>query len=99
MLKKIALIVLFLGVTFGVGYMLYRFFFGTSVVTPPTGGEVSVPDTSAGLPTANEGRPPAAGGVGTGGPGAGITPAANVSNIAAGGPTAIQTISEQQTMG
>lgn len=100
MFKKIALIVLFLGVTFGVGYMLYRFFFGAPVVTPPpTGNEVGVPGTGAGLPTANEGRPPATGGAGAGGPGTGITPAANVSSVAAGGPTAIQTISEQQTMG
>ncbi|MFA5853457.1 MAG: hypothetical protein WC866_00060 [Patescibacteria group bacterium] len=56
MFKKIAIIVLFLGVTFGLAYLLYRFFFGAPMVTPPptTNGGVTTP---GGLPTAGTGRP------------------------------------------
>src|SRR5690349_12282478 len=56
MFKKIALIVLFLGVTAGLAYLLYRFFFGApSVTTPPTTGGSAT--TTGGLPTAGSGRP------------------------------------------
>jgi len=60
MLKKIILIFLFVGVTVGVAFMLYRFFFvsGQPVepgVTPP----VTTP--GGGLPTAGEGVPTAPG--------------------------------------
>ncbi len=98
MFKKIALIVLFLGVTAGFAYLLYRFFFGAPAVTPPPiGNEVTVPGGD-GLPTAGEGRPTTPGGVGTDVPG-GITPSANVSQIASGGLTATKTISSQQVKG
>ncbi|WKZ28966.1 MAG: hypothetical protein QY323_05595 [Patescibacteria group bacterium] len=57
MFKKIASIVLFIGVTIGLGYLLYRFFFGTpTVTTPPTTGG-GAPTTGGGLPTAGSGRP------------------------------------------
>ncbi len=83
MFKKIASIVLFLGVTAGLAYLLYRFFFGAPTITPPptTGGGTT---TTGGLPTAGTGRPT----TGTGGvegglptspgvptaPGAGVAP-------------------------
>jgi Tol biopolymer transport system component len=57
MFKKIAIIVLFLGVTFGLGYLLYRFFFSAPTITTPltNGGSTS----TGGLPTAGTGRPTA----------------------------------------
>ena len=56
MFKKIALIVLFVGVTVGVAYLLFRFFFaGAPTAQPPvTGGGTT---TTGGLPTAGTGRP------------------------------------------
>lgn len=56
MLKKIALIVLFIGATVGMAFLLYRFFFaGPSAVPPVT--EPGVTGPGGGLPTAGEGRP------------------------------------------
>lgn len=61
MFKKIAIIVLFLGVTAGLGYLLYRFFFGApAAVTPPASNETQTGGT--GLPVAGSGRPTQPGG-------------------------------------
>lgn len=55
MIKKIALIILFLGVTVGMAFLLYRFFFigeaPSTVTTPP------VTEPVGGLPTSGEAQP------------------------------------------
>jgi len=57
MIKKIALILLFIGATFGMAFMLYRFFFAGPPAEPPvTEPPVTVPP--GGLPTAGEGQIP-----------------------------------------
>ena len=56
MIKKIALIVLFLGVTVGMAFLLYRFFFAGPVTEPPV-TEPPVTEPGGGLPTAGEGQP------------------------------------------
>ncbi len=88
MFKKIAIIALFLGVTAGLAYLLYRFFFGApnAVTPPPTNGEVTTP---GGLPSAGNGRP-----VGTDGgvTGSGSLPASGtVAPIASAGGGAVAT--------
>lgn len=60
MLKKILLIILFVGVTAGVAFLLYRFFFASA----PTGGPDVTPPTEV----------PGGGGLPTAGPGTGGTP-------------------------
>src|SRR5690242_8683178 len=59
MLKKLLLIFLFVGVTVGVAYLLFRFFFAGAPSAQPTPGGVTTP--TGGLPSAGTGRP--AGGV------------------------------------
>lgn len=57
MIKKIALIVLFIGVSIGMAFLLYRFFFAPAAPPPPvTEPPVTVPP--GGLPPAGVGRPP-----------------------------------------
>jgi hypothetical protein len=82
MFKKIALLVLFVGVTVGVALLLYRFFFAVApTTTPPPTGTTTVP---GGLPTAGTGRP-----TGTTPPGVtNLPPAAQLPVVASGGPTA-----------
>lgn len=93
--KKIALIVLFLAVTFGAGYLLYRVFFA-----PPPAPEAApeaapgVPVT--GLPTAVPGRP-AAPGVPPTVP-VGLPPAPAVSPVAVGGYTQTVPVIEQTAL-
>lgn len=56
MIKKIALIVLFLGATVGMAFLLYRFFFAGPTATPPvTTPPVTTP--GGGLPTAGGSQP------------------------------------------
>lgn len=57
MIKKIALIILFIGLSAGVAFLLYRFFFAGPAPTPPV-TEPPVTEPVGGLPTAGEGRPP-----------------------------------------
>jgi len=57
MIKKIALILLFIGVTIGMAFLLYRFFFAGPPSAPPvTEPPVTTPG-GGGLPTAGEGQP------------------------------------------
>ena len=80
-LKKVALILAFIAVTAGVGYLLYRFFFAAAppaVVTPPP---VTGQPAGGGLPTAGQGVPTTPGGVT---PPVGLPTA---SQVASGGPT------------
>lgn len=54
-LKKIGLVLLFVGVTAGLGYLLFRFFFGAPGVEPTDTGEEPVPaEPSDGLPSAGD---------------------------------------------
>lgn len=87
-IKKIALIALFLVVTAGIAYMLYRFFFAGEAPAPTTPpGTVEEPGAPAGgLPAAQEGRPPAPSPEGD----IGLPP---VDLVARGGFTATQTVS------
>lgn len=55
MFKKILLIVLFVGVTVGMAYLLYRFFFAGAPVSPPPSGTGA--PAVGGLPTSGPGRP------------------------------------------
>jgi hypothetical protein len=57
MIKKIALIALFLLVSVGVAFMLYRFFFAGAPAEPPV-TEPPVTTPGGGLPTAGEGQGP-----------------------------------------
>ncbi len=85
--KKLGLIILFLLVTVGVGYLLYRFFFAPPVaVVPPDGTATTTPPTGGGLPPAGEGRPI------TGIPGPPATGLPEASPIANGGPTESRTV-------
>ncbi|HTK60153.1 MAG TPA: hypothetical protein VL283_03025 [Candidatus Baltobacteraceae bacterium] len=57
MIKKIALILLFIGVSAGMAFLLYRFFFAGPATAPPvTEPPVTTPG-GGGLPTAGEGQP------------------------------------------
>lgn len=88
MLKKIALIVLFIGVAAGMAFLLFKFFFAGAPSTAPvtgTGGGATV--GGGGLPTAGPGGggTTVTGGQ-TGTPG--LTPSGNIPVVASGGPTA-----------
>ncbi len=83
MFKKIALLVLFVGVTVGVALLLYRFFFAGAPVAVPTSPVGTPPVT--GLPTSGDSKPP----VGTTTPGVTtLPPAATLPAVASGGKTA-----------
>lgn len=84
MIKKIALLLLFVGVTVGVAFLLYKFFFTAPTTTPP--GTGVTPPPVGGLPSAGNGQP----GGGTTGPGVtNLPPAANLPTVAGtGGNTA-----------
>lgn len=88
MFKKIILVVGFSGLTLGLGFLLYRFFFAPAPTAPPPTGAPSVPPVT-GLPVAAPGVPtpgvPAA-------PGAVGLPTAAPSAIAAGGRTQTQAL-------
>lgn len=75
MFKKIALIIIFLGASVGLAFMLYRFFFaGPAAPAPVTEPPITEPG-GGGLPTAGEGVPTAPGeGQAVGLPGAPGTP-------------------------
>ncbi len=85
MFKKIALIAVFVAVTVGVAYLLYRFFFARPpVALPPTGGgTTTVP--GGGLPGSGSAQP--GGNVPPNG-GSGLPAANPLPTVAAGGPTA-----------
>lgn len=83
MFKKIALIVAFVGLTLGLGFLLYRFFFAPAPPAPPPTGAPAVPPVT-GLPVAAPGAPtPGVPAV----PGAVGLPTAAPSAVAAGGRT------------
>ena len=88
--RKLGLILLFLAVTAGAGYLLYRVFFAPApTAEQPTTGVPAGAGT--GLPTAGTGRPvtPAVpGGIAP----SGTVPSAAGSEIAAGGKTATQQV-------
>ncbi|MEK7546173.1 MAG: hypothetical protein AAB554_03825 [Patescibacteria group bacterium] len=81
MLKKIILIFIFVGVTVGVAFLLYRFFFASGQPTEP-GAAPSVTTPSGGLPTAGEGAPTAPGEAPGGLPASPGTPAAETLGLA-----------------
>ncbi len=93
-IKKIALIILFIAVTLGAGYLLYRIFFAPPAAPPAPEAVPGVPVT--GLPTAVTGRPPFPGAP----PSApvGLPPALAVSPVAVGGFTETVPVIEQATL-
>lgn len=93
-IKKLALVIAFLAVTVGIGYLLYRFFFAPApvpIVVPPA---TTTPITG-GLPSAGTGRP-TSGGVPTT-PG-GLPAAQQLPQVAAGGPTATPRVTEASVL-
>ncbi len=98
MFKKIAIIVLFLGVTAGMAYLIYRFFFGAPAVTTPTpsGGQTQ---GGGSLPTAGNGRPTTGGAAGTAGlPTSAGTPAGTPPTPAQQGPGSTYTVAATEVM-
>lgn len=93
-IKKIALIVLFIAVTLGAGYLLYRIFFAPPAAPPAPEAVPGVPVT--GLPTAVPGRPavPAAPPTAP----VGLPPALAVSPVAVGGFTETISVTDQFTL-
>ncbi|OIO51669.1 MAG: hypothetical protein AUJ19_03820 [Parcubacteria group bacterium CG1_02_58_44] len=95
MIKKIGLVLLFLAVTVGIGFALYRIVFGPlSPAEIPPGGEDLVNVAPGGLPSAQPGTP-------TGTPTGTETglPNAQVSPVASGGLTKVTTIAPVPTSG
>ncbi len=92
--KKILLFILFLGVTAGIGYLLYTLFFAAPTAEVPPAANANVPG-GAGLPSAGTGAPAV-----NGAPGApGLPPTTAVSPVAAGGLTAVTPIAPVPTEG
>lgn len=91
--KKLLLIILFFGITVGVGYLLYSMFFkAPGAVTPPSANENA--PAGGGLPTAAPGAPSV-----NGAPGAPGLPPTAVSPVADGGLTAVTPVAPVPTAG